>query len=164
MVRAFFLFLVYNRLVRYLLLVTAALSLHAQAPDPWKHLQFLTGEWVGEGSGSPGEGAGGCTFEFDLQKKVMVRKNYAVYPTSRHDDLMVVYMESKTMKAIYFDNEDHVIHYTVEAGPDEVKFMSESFRMTYRKAGGGKLSLDFDVAPPGKPFANYIHAVLRKKN
>lgn len=150
--------------MRYLFLLSATLSLHAQALDPWKPLQFLAGEWVGEGSGTPGDGVGGCTFEFDLQKKVMVRKNYAVYPTFRHDDLMVVYMESKTMKAIYFDNEEHVIHYTVEAGPAEVKFLSESFRMTYRKTVDGKLALDFDVAPPGKPFANYIHAVLRKKN
>jgi hypothetical protein len=147
------------------LLLLLALTLQAQAPDPWKPLQFLTGEWVGEGSGSPGEGAGACTFEFDLQRKVMIRKNYAVYPTFRHDDLMVVYLDpvSKALKAIYFDNEEHVINYAVEVGPDSVKFLSEQYRLTYRRNGEDKLSLDFDVAPPGKPFANYIHASLRKK-
>jgi hypothetical protein len=151
--------------MRFLLLLGASLCLSAQTPDPWKPLQFLTGEWVGEGSGSPGDGAGGCSFDFDLQRKVMIRKNYAVYPTFRHDDLMVVYLDpdSKALKAIYFDNEGHVIHYTVEPSPDSVKFISEQYRMTYKKAGEDKLSLDFDIAPPGKPFANYIHATLRKK-
>jgi hypothetical protein len=151
--------------MRFLLLLGFATCLSAQTPDPWKQLQFLTGEWVGEGSGSPGDGAGGCSFDFDLQRKVMIRKNYAVYPTFRHDDLMVVYLdpESKAVKAIYFDNEGHVIHYTVEPGPDSVKFVSEQYRMTYRKTGDNKLSLDFDMAPPGKPFSNYIHATLRKK-
>jgi hypothetical protein len=151
--------------MRFLLLLGVATGLSAQRPDPWKPLQFLMGEWVGEGSGSPGDGAGGCSFDFDLQRNVMIRKNYAVYPTFRHDDLMVVYLdpESKAVKAIYFDNEGHVIHYTVEPGADSVKFVSEQYRMTYRKTGEDKLSLDFDMAPPGKPFANYIHATLRKK-
>jgi hypothetical protein len=151
--------------MRLLLLLGLTTCLSAQTPDPWKPLQFLTGEWVGEGSGSPGDGAGGCSFDFDLQRKVMIRKNYAVYPTFRHDDLMVMYLdpESKAVKAIYFDNEGHVIHYTVEPGADSVKFVSEQYRMTYRKTGDDKLSLDFDMAPPGKPFANYIHATLRKK-
>lgn len=149
--------------MRFWLLLVLATCLRGQ--DAWKPLQFLTGDWVGEGTGSPGEGSGGLTFNFDLQRKVLIRKNYAVYPTFRHDDLMVVYLdsESKSLKAIYFDSEEHVIHYKVEAGPDSVTFLSEGYRLTYRKNGEDKLTLDFDIAPPGKPFANYIHANLRKK-
>jgi hypothetical protein len=145
--------------MKYVLLVLVAMSVHAQ--DPWKGLQFLAGEWVGEGAGSPGESAGACSFTFDLQRKVMVRKSFAEAPTFRHEDLMVVYLD-KDLKAIYFDSEGHVIHYTVESGPDSVRFLSEQYRLTYRKEGD-KLLLDFDIAPPGKPFSNYLHATLRKK-
>ncbi len=151
--------------MRALLCFAAAIAVLAENPDPWKPLEFLAGQWAGEGKGPPGEGAGGSSFDFDLQHKVLIRKNYAVYPTFRHDDLMVVYLDpvSKALKAIYFDNEEHVIHYTVESGEDWVRFLSEAYRLTYRKAGRDKLLLDFDIAPPGKPFANYIHAELRRK-
>lgn len=142
-----------------MLLVLVAMSVHAQ--DPWKGLQFLAGEWVGEGAGSPGDSAGACSFTFDLQRKIMVRKSFAEAPTFRHEDLMVVYLD-KDLKAIYFDSEGHVIHYTVESGPDSVRFLSEQYRLIYRKEGD-KLLLDFDIAPPGKPFSNYLHATLRKK-
>jgi hypothetical protein len=149
--------------MRFLLVLVAAGCLGAQTADPWKPLQLLAGEWVGEGTGSPGESAGACSFAFDLQRKVMIRKSYAESPSFRHDDLMVIYLESKSLKAMYFDSEDHVIQYTVEAGPDFVKFLDNQYRLTYRKSGEGRLAMDFDVAPPGKPFANYIHATLKKK-
>jgi hypothetical protein len=147
--------------MKYLLLLLAASFLNGQPADPWKGLEFLTGEWVGEGAGSPGESEGACSFTFDVQRKVLIRKSYAQYTTSRHDDLMVVYLE-KDLKAIYFDNEGHVIHYTVESTADSVRFVNEQYRLTYRK-NGDKLSMEFDVAPPGKPFSNYVHSVLRKK-
>jgi hypothetical protein len=140
--------------MKCLLLVVAAIGLNAQAADPWTPLQMLTGEWVADGPGA-------CSFTFDLQRKVLVRKSYAEIAASRHEDLMVVYLE-KGLKAIYFDNEDHVIHYTVEPGPDSVRFVNEQYRLTYRK-DGDKLLMDFDIAPPGKPFANYLHATLRRK-
>jgi len=151
--------------MRLLLPLCAAVCLCAQPADAWKPLQFLTGEWVGEGAGSPGETAGACSFTFDLQHKVMIRKSFAESSTFRHDDLMVVYLDStsKNLRAIYFDSEDHVIHYTVESGADSVRFLSEQYRLTYRKDGADKLSLDFEIAPPGKPFSNYLHATLRKK-
>jgi hypothetical protein len=145
--------------MKYLLLLFVALGVNAQ--DPWRALQFLTGEWVGEGAGSPGESAGACSFTFDVQRKVLIRKSYAQYATSRHDDLMVVYLE-KDLKAIYFDSEGHVIHYTVESTADSVRFLNEQYRLTYRK-NGDKLAMEFDVAPPGKPFSNYLHSTLRRK-
>jgi hypothetical protein len=149
--------------MRFLLLLGAVTCLRAQSVDPWQPLQILAGEWVGEGAGSPGESAGACSFTFDLQKKIMIRKSYAEGATSRHEDLMIVYLESKNLKAMYFDSEDHVIQDKVETGRDSVKFVNDQYRLTYRKSGEGKLALDFDVAPPGRPFANYIHATLRKK-
>ncbi len=147
--------------MKYLLLVVAAICLKAQTADPWKTLQMLSGEWVGEGAGSPGLSAGACSFTFDLQRKVLVRKSYAEGAAIRHEDLMVVYFE-KGLQAIYFDNEDHVIHYRVEPGPDSVRFVNEQYRLTYHK-DGDKLLMDFEIAAPGKPFATYLHATLRRK-
>src|SRR5438067_2074282 len=91
------------------------LSLMA-AESPWMPLQFLAGEWVGEGTGSPGQGTGGFTFKLDLQDKVMVRTNFAKYPATNgrpaatHEDLMVIYTEApdQRLRAIYFDSENHV--------------------------------------------------------
>lgn len=125
-------------------------------------LQFLVGDWTGEGAGAPGQGVGECSFTFDLQHKVLIRKSFAQYPNSRHDDLMVIYLEPD-LKAIYFDTEGHVIHYTVEAGPDSVRFVSEQFRLTYKKADDDKIAMDFEIAAPGKPLSNYLHAMLRRK-
>jgi hypothetical protein len=141
--------------MKYLLLLLAAVAINAQ--DPWKGLDFLAGEWVGETSQS----SGACSFTFDLQRKVLIRKSYAESSGSRHEDLMVIYLE-KGLKAIYFDNEDHTIHYTLESSPDSVRFLNDQYRLTYRK-DGEKLVMDFDIAPPGKPFSNYLHAALRRK-
>jgi hypothetical protein len=137
--------------MRFWLLLAVAACLRAQ--DPWKPLQFLIGQWNADG--------GACSFDFDLERKVLIRKSYA----GPHHDLTVIYVdpESKSLMAIYFDNEDHVIHYTVESGPDSVKFLNDAYRLTYKKTGESRLTLDFDIAPPGKPFANYIHAVLSRK-
>jgi hypothetical protein len=142
--------------MKCLLLLCVAVSLHAQ--DPWKPVQFLTGDWVGDTA----DATGACSFMFELDHKILVRKSYAQYATSRHEDLMVVYLE-KDLKAAYFDTEGHVIHYTVESGPDWVRFVNQQFKLTYRRTEDGKLAMDFDVAPPGKPFSNYLHALLRKK-
>ena len=151
--------------MKSLLLLLAATCAGAQTADPFKALQFLTGEWVDEGAGTPGESAGACSFTSDLQGKVIVRKSYAESSQGRHDDLMVIYVDeaSKKLKAIYFDNEGHVIHYSVEAGSDSAVLRNEQYRLTYRKNGTDKLALDFDIAGQGRPFANYLHATLRKK-
>ena len=79
------------------------------------------GEWIGVGSGKPGEGAGGFALHLDLQNTILVRTNYSEFPAIkekpayRHDDLMIVYQSGDgSMRGIYFDNEQHVIHYDVD--------------------------------------------------
>jgi hypothetical protein len=68
----------------------------SEAPN-WQDWSFLLGEWTGVGSGQPGQGAGKFSFKPDLQRRVLVRTNYAEYPATkdrpafRHDDLMIVY-------------------------------------------------------------------------
>ena len=151
------------------------------SPSPlhWDAFKFLIGEWIGEGTGAPGEGTGGFTFSYDLLNTILVRKNYANYPATKdhpaftHDDLMIVYQEGGKTRAIYFDNEQHIIHYdvTVSADSNSVVFVSDvapatpRFRLTNTKAGTDKIKITFEIAPPGKPesFARYIEAVARRK-
>jgi len=101
---------------------------------------------------------------------VIVRTNYsntpatADKPASRHDDLMVIYVDAGHVKADYFDSEGHVIRYAVEGRPGEVVFLSEikpsepRYRLTYIRGSATTLAGTFEVAPPGKPdaFATYL--------
>ncbi len=150
------------------------------AADPWEALQFLVGNWEGEGSGEPGHGRGSFSFRFDLEKHVLVRRNRADYPATKdraaysHEDLMVIYPEGvpSEFRAIYFDNEGHVIHYTTAISPDRkmVQFLSPPapgaprFRLTYIKLDEKSLRIQFEIAPPGKPeaFSTYLEAKARR--
>ena len=106
--------------------------------------------------------------EFDLQGNVLVRKNVATTPTGRHEDLMVIYPEAPGLRAIYFDNEGHVIHYRVTTAESQAVFTSEEgpgprFRLTYRKNGDGTVRIVFEIAPPGGDFKTYLEGTVRKK-
>ena len=54
----------------------------------------------------------------DSQGSVLVRKGHSEYPASQgrpataHDDLIIVCAKQGRTRAIYFDNEGHVINYT----------------------------------------------------
>lgn len=145
--------------------------------DPW---QFLLGEWVGEGGGGPAQGSGGFTFSSDLQQRILVRRNYANYPATTdrpayaHEDLMLIYQQpGAPTRAIYFDNEGHVINYAVTFFQDgdiitflgEIQPSAPRFRFTYTKLGPGSVGIAFEIAPPGKPeeFAPYIRATAQRK-
>jgi hypothetical protein len=143
----------------------------------WGPVQFLVGNWVGEGGGQPGQGTGVFSFSPDLQGKILVRKNFAEYPAAsgrpafRHDDLMIVYRDEAThgLRATYFDSEEHVIPYTVKASEGGVIFVSEGapsstrFRMTYTSTGKDTLKIKFEIAAPGKEFAPYIEAAAHRE-
>jgi hypothetical protein len=117
----------------------------------------------------------------DLQDKVIVRKNRAEYPAAAgrpaatHDDLMVIYRAEggAPTKAIYFDSEGHVIHYTASFSDDKgtLIFVSEAapstprFRLSYRKGAEESVGIKFEVAPPGKPdaFRTYLEGRARRE-
>jgi hypothetical protein len=137
--------------------------------DGWKDYGFLVGNWSGEGQGVPGQAQARFSFAPDLQGRILVRKHTAEIqpaggrPASTHEDLMVIYHDSagKGTRAVYFDSEDHVIHYvpTFAADKETVTFLSDElpnqprFRLSYTKRGEGKLAIKFEFAPPGKPDA-----------
>ncbi len=171
-----------SQLFVFMILFTFSQSLTAQQlakPVDWNAYRFLVGEWVGEGTGDPGQATGGFGFAFDLQNTILVRKNYADYPATKdrpafsHNDLMVVYREGDKFRAVYFDNEQHVINYAVSFSKDSsaVIFVSDvmsgapRFRLTNTKQGTDSIKIAFEIAPPGQPeaFNRYIDAVARRK-
>jgi hypothetical protein len=168
--------------IQVLLLLAIVTSLKAQqaaGPVDWGPYHFLVGEWVGEGSGEPGQASGGFTFSYDLQKTILVRRNFADYPATKdrpafaHNDLMIMYQEGGKTRAVYFDNEQHVINYSVSLSSDSnsVTFLGDimpsapRFRLTNTKSGTDMLKITFEIAPPGKPeaFMKYIDASARRK-
>ena len=160
------------------------LALFSASPvqrGPWDPVQFLVGDWVGEGTGTPGQGSGAFSFTWDLDRKVMVRTSSADYPATKdrpalsHRDLMIMYENPATRKleAIYFDNEGHVINYAVELSrePGLVQLTSPAapssprYRLTFKNTGSDSLSLRFEIAPPGKPdaFTTYVEGSVHRK-
>ena len=111
----------------------------------------------------------------------MVRRNRAELPAGNgrpaavHEDLMVIYPgeAGKASKAVYFDSEGHVIHYTVSTSEDQrvLSFVSDPqpagprYRLSYTKEGADAVAIKFEIAPPGKPdeFKTYLEGKARCK-
>jgi hypothetical protein len=153
----------------------------SKTPDPWARLSFLFGEWEGVGSGAPGEVEGGTTFALALDKNILLRKNWAKSlpkPGEKtgltHEDLMIIYPtpDGSPYRAIYFDNEGHVINYLVSfpQKPEAAVFETEPaqkgkgprFRLTYELSTDGTLNNVFLIAGPGEEFKVYTQGKLMK--
>ncbi len=144
----------------------------------WNNWSKLTGEWVGEGSGQPGQGGGTFSFGFDLDKKILVRKSHSEYPASEnkpkviHDDLMIVYPDLSGIpsKAIYFDNEGHIINYSIVYSDKSVVLTSEKapnvpvFRLTYTLLENETVNTKFEMSQDGEKFTVYIEGKSKKRN
>ena len=133
-------------------------------PDALSHLRFLVGDW--RAVDTPAGETGAFTFTLAVQDHIIVRTNEASYaatadrPASRHDDLLVIFSENGSLKADYFDNEGHVIRYTVQTpAPKVATFVSDAsareprYRLTYRGDAQGALVGSFEIAVPGSPDA-----------
>ncbi len=74
-------------------------------------------------------------------------------------------------RAIYFDNEGHVISYAVTFPKEGNAALFETeagqpgprFRLTYELKADGLLDNVFLIAPPGGEFKVYVRGSLRKK-
>jgi hypothetical protein len=162
--------------------IAFAASADAQtaAPD-WSRWSFLMGDWVGGGSGQPGQGEGTFSFSLDLQGRVISRRSRIEYPASAgrpasiHEDLMIIFKTpGLPEKAVYFDNEGHAIEYVAILADDgnSVTFVSSwdfsnpIFRLTYTKTADGGLAVKFEMAQPDRPseFKVYLEGRARRKS
>ena len=141
--------------------------------DIWKPLRFLIGTWEAKttGGSAGAVSSGAYTFQLELRNHVLVRhtagadcKGPADF-NCQHSDLLYVYKDApeKPFRAIFFDNEGHVIHYGVSTdNPSGVVFLSDpssagpQYRLSYELKGEimfGK----FAVRMPGQTqFATYL--------
>lgn len=133
---------------------------------------------MGSLPGGASTSTGMVSFAFELNGKVLVRRNLTELspisgegPSQFHEDLLLVYQEQgdASLKAIFFDNEGHTIHYSVTVpSPSRVVFESLGggkalrFRLTHALSADGTLSTELATAPPGGEFKVYTQGVTRK--
>ena len=150
----------------------------SQAAPDWSKFQHLTGHWVGEGNGQPGQGNGGFSFQADLDGNILVRKSSTRFPATSarpaftHDDLMVIYPDYTGVpsKAIYWDNEKHTIEYAVSFTDKAIVFTSAAsphvprFRLSYETIDANTINVKFEMAQPGSPedFKMYLEGKSKK--
>jgi hypothetical protein len=167
----------------FLTIIFSWMSSYAQETQKINNLEkfhCLLGEWVGGGGNSTtGQGTGGSKFYLDLDNQIIVRENTANYPATAgrpaftHADKMIIYPYGLSTKAIYFDNEGHVINYDVSMSDDlcTITFLSDMvpdaprFRLSYIIQSHEQQSLKFEMAQPGTPevFQLYLTSELRRK-
>src|SRR5215471_4823053 len=157
-----------HRLLGLFGLVVSVLA--AQTPPPtteqWRALSFLEGTWDAKTTkAEPGvTSAGLYTFRKELGGHILARHTTntgckgPVDYNCDHSDELYVYEEASDapLKAIYFDNEGHVIHYTVSTpSPITAVFASEPtptglrFRLVY-ELKGSVMEGKFQMLMPGK--------------
>ncbi len=145
----------------------------------WEKWQYLLGEWNGEGSGQPGAGAGSFTLKTKLGGCILERKGKteisatAASPALIHEDVMIIYKnrDGNPVKAIYFDNENHVINYEITYSDKKIIMTSEinpampRFRLAYEMLDNNLMNTRFEIAMPSAPeaFKMYMEGKSRKK-
>ena len=147
-------------------LFAIAVPAAAQASSPWDGLDFLKGSWIASAKGQGGAAvAGSYSFQNELDRHIMARYSTrdgtCKAPASfdcEHGDSLFIYEEAsgQPLKAIYFDNEGHVIHYDVTTPvPGLAVFLSEPsrpgprFRLEY-ELHGTDMSGKFQMQLPGQ--------------
>jgi hypothetical protein len=164
----------------FIVALLCAVTVHAQnSPtakpvlSPWQSLQFLIGTWEAttQGGSARAASAGSYTFQMELRNQVLARhssgaacKGPADFNCA-HSDLLYVYQDSPSQpyKAIYFDNEGHVIHYDVSTPTSSTAiFLSDpsrpgpQFRLSYA-LNGSTMSGKFQMRMPGQAeFNTYL--------
>jgi hypothetical protein len=155
-------------------------GLPAQNPSaPWKPFEFLIGTWEAKtiGGSAGAASAGTYTFQTELKDHVLARhssnsgcKGPADFDCL-HGDLLYVYQDApgQSYKAIYFDNEGHVIHYEVSIpAPATVVFLSDraqagpQYRLSYELKGATMYG-KFQMRVPGATeFKSYLEWTGKK--
>jgi hypothetical protein len=157
--------------------VCVASASFGQQDAKWEKWNWLVGEWVGEGSGQPGQGGGTFSLASDLDGKILVRRNHSEYPATKdkpkivHDDLMIVYRgePGSPGKAIYFDNEGHTIEYAVAFADDTIVLTSGKvgnmpvFRLTYAPLDKDSVNVKFEMSQDGTNFKVYTEGKCKRK-
>jgi hypothetical protein len=169
-------------------LSTAALSAqnapHPAAPpasdDGWKTLQFLIGAWdaTANGGAANAQVTGSYIFRPELKGHVLTRQSSSASCKAPdafdcdHSDLLYIYSDApgQPYKAIYFDNEGHVLHYAITTPtPTSVVFLTDAsqpgpqFRLSYELKDGTMYGKFQGKMPGHADFQSYLEWSGKKR-
>ena len=133
----------------------------------WDALHFLEGNWEArtQGGVANARGSGSYTFKPELKHHVLARRSASHEDCKGpadfdcgHHDLLYVYEDpvDGSLKAIYFDDEGHVIHYDVTTPEPSTAILvstpsrtAPQFQLIYQLKGG-VMSGRFQIRMPGQ--------------
>jgi hypothetical protein len=151
----------------------------SQPTNPFQPFSFLIGTWEAKTVNTPDVTAGGTyTFQLELKNHILARHSIANSAACKgpadfnceHGDLLYIYADApgQPLHAIYFDNEGHVIHYTVTAPTaTTAEFLSDAsepgpqFRLLYELKGtvmAGKFQMRMPGQQDWRPYLEWTGA------
>ena len=145
-------------------------------------LDPLIGRWQGTTEGEPGNGTVEREYTRILNSRFVHLKNRSVYPPQErtpkgeeHEDVGIFSVDRSRKRIVFrqFHVEGFVNQYVQEPGTADrtLVFVTESIenipegwrgRETYTFINADELEEVFELAPPGKPFAPYSRARLKR--
>ncbi len=161
--------------------VLIAAGLNAQT-DPWAALRVFEGKWEGPTTGKPGKGSTSREYQFLMDGHFLSQRDKSVYQPDDaggkpmvHEDFGFFSYDVNLNRVVWrqFHSEGVVNEYTLEsASADGKSFEFVTTRIEnlpgfrakklYRVVSAGEIEETFLLAPPGKDFAVYTVAHLRK--
>jgi hypothetical protein len=150
--------------------------------DPYAPLRFFVGSWRGDQNGQPGHGTAERTYAFVLNDRFLQENNTSTYPPQEknksgevHHDMGMIGYDKARKKFVFrqFHVEGFVNTYVEEEGSDTKKmvFTTENIenvapgrraRETYLILNENEFIERFELAEPGKDFALYSEAHLKR--
>jgi hypothetical protein len=159
-------------------------SAEESRPDPWAAVRFLVGQWSGNASGEPGEGAVARTYEFVLNNRYIHERNVSTYPVQEknpkgevheHWSMLSYDRIRKRLVLRQFHTEGFVNQYvfsTAESSDSKLVFESESLenlsadwraREIYERVGENEFTEVFQIAEPGQSFKTYSQSRFKRR-
>ena len=152
-------------------------SIYCFSQDQFANFDFLIGKWQGVESGSAGNGIGFRTYEYDLNKYVIVEKNMSTFPKSEekprgevHRDFGVMTYNSNDSLIVFrqFFIEGFTNIYVLDKAAstnDKFVFVTREIenspgnwkaRVTLNKISDSEFKEIFEIASDGKNFSQLL--------
>ena len=168
--------------VGFVVISLAAAAAGEQSPSPLSPIQTLIGKWEGTSEGDPGNGTVTREYRLILGNRFIEEINRSVYPAQaknptgevhEHRSIFSYDRARKTIVFRQFHLEGFVNQYTLQpvTKPETLVFVSEAIenipsgyraRETYTFISTKEFEELFEIAEPGKDFAVYSKARLKR--
>lgn len=167
-----------------LLLLCAVITVAAAAhSDPWAPVRIFEGKWQGTITGKPGTQFSKREYRFELNGKFLSQRDHSVYQPKpgvarreTRDDFGFFSYDMNQEKIVWrqFHSEGFVNEYVLDSvSKDGKSFAFVTVRIenlppgwrakkSYRVLSPGEMEETFSLAPPGKDFAVYTVADLKR--